>query len=74
MVTYAQVKRVPGKPAEVKIQTTAPEGWDDSEDQELEVLARGAGELARKSIQLMNREQAEVCRKKLLQEMRDAGK
>lgn len=74
MVTYAQVKRVPGKPAEVKIQTTAPEGWDDSEEQELEVLARGAGELARKSIQLMNREQAESCRKQLLREMRDTGK
>lgn len=74
MVTYAQVKRIPGKPAEVKIQTTAPEGWDDSEDRELEVLARGAGELVRKSIRLMNREQAEACRKKLLQEMKDAGK
>lgn len=74
MVTYAQVKRVPGKPAEVKIQTTAPEGWDDSEEQELEMLARGAGELARKSIQLMNREQAESCRKQLLREMRDTGK
>lgn len=74
MVTYAQVKRIPGKPAEVKIQTTAPAGWDDSEEQELEALARGAGELARKSMHLMNREQAESCRKKLLQEMRDAGK
>ncbi len=74
MVTYAQVKRIPGKPAEVKLQSTAPEGWDDSEDRELEILARGAGELVRKSLRQMNREQAEACRKKLLREMRQAGK
>lgn len=74
VVTYAQVKRIPGRPAEVKLQPTAPEGWDDSEERELEVLARGAGELVRKSLQQVNREQAEACRKKLLQEMKDAGK
>lgn len=74
MVSYAQVKRIPGRPAEVKLQTTAPEGWDDSEERELEVLARGAGELVRKSLHQMNREQAEACRKKLLREMKDTGK
>ena len=54
VVAYAQVKRIPGRPAEVKLQPTAPEGWDDSEERELEVLARGAGELVRKSLQQVN--------------------
>ncbi len=74
MVTYAQVKRIPGKPAEVKLQSTAPAGWDDSEDRELEILARGAEDLVRKSLSLVNQEQAEACRKKMLREMREGGK
>lgn len=74
MVTYAQVKRHPGKPTEVKVSVTAPEGWDDSEERELEWLARGASELARSSHQDIDKELAKSCRKKMLEEMRRAEK
>ena len=69
MVVYVQVKKSQGTPPEIKIQQIPPAGWDDSEDRELELLARGAGELARKSLQKIDKDKAEECRKKLLQEM-----
>ena len=74
MVQYAQVKRRPGKPAEVTLLQTPPEGWDDTEDAELEWLARGASELARRSLKDIDRVKAEECRKKMLDEMRKASK
>ena len=74
MAVYAQVKRIPGKASEVTILSAPPAGWDDSEEAELEWLARGAGELARKSRENFNKHQAELCRRKLLSEMRQATK
>ncbi len=74
MVQYAQVKRRPGKPAEVTLLQTPPEGWDDTEEAELEWLARGAAELARRSLTSIDRAKAEACRKKMLDEMRKASK
>lgn len=69
MVVYVQVKKPQGREPEITIQQTPPAGWDDSEDRELDWLARGAGKLARESLQKMDKDKAEECRKKLLQEM-----
>lgn len=69
MVVYVQEKKLQGKAPEITMQQTPSPGWDDSEDRELELLARGAGKLARESLQRMDKDKAEECRKKLLQEM-----
>lgn len=70
MPTYAKVKRIPGKTAEVTFSTYAPKDWDDSEERELEWLARGAGELARRSLAGIDKNKAQECRKKMLHEMK----
>ena len=74
MAAYAQVKSIPGTASKVTILSAPPAGWDDSEEAELEWLARDAGELARKSRENLNKHQAELCRRKLLSEMRQATK
>lgn len=71
MVVYGQVKRIPGKAPEVKVQQSPPEGWDDSEERDLEWLARGASELARKSLQDLDVQKAAEHRRKLLNEIRN---
>lgn len=70
MVVYVQVNRPMGKSPETQIQQNAPKDWDDSEERELEWLARGASALARKSMRSIDPNKAEECRKKLLEEIR----
>ena len=70
MEVYVQVKRTSGRPPEIKVQPKAPEGWDDSEEKDLEWLARGASLLARKNMQGIDLKKAEECKKKLLAELR----
>lgn len=73
-MVYAQVKRIPGKPVERIVQTAPPANWDDSEDKELEWLARGASELARSTMQQLDETKAAECKKRMLQEMKHSGK
>ena len=73
-MVYAQVKRSPGKPAERIVQETPPADWDDSEDKELEWLARGASELARSTMHQLDEAKADECKKRMLQEMKHPGK
>ena len=73
MVIYAQVKRTPGRAPEINVQQTPPEGWDDSEEKELEWLARGAGALAHESLRELDAQKAAECRKKMLNEVRTAN-
>ena len=46
--------------------------WEDTEIIELEKLARKATETARQSMQHINADKAEACRKQLLKEMKEA--
>ena len=73
MVVYVQGKKTQNATPEKAPQTNTSEGWDDSEEQELEWLARGAGALARNSLQEIDSSKAEECRRKLLEEMRTPG-
>lgn len=71
MEVYGQIERIPGKKPKVTVFHHAPKGWDDSEERELEWLARGAAELARKSLKNIDRKKAAECRKQLLEDLRN---
>lgn len=73
MVVYVQGKKTRNETPERATQQNSSESWDDSEEQELEWLARGAGALACNSLQDINKSKAEECRRKLLEEMRTPG-
>lgn len=73
MAVYVQGKKTRNETPERATQQNSSESWDDSEEQELEWLARGAGALARNSLQDINKSKAEECRRKLLEEMRTPG-
>ncbi len=72
METYAQVKRTPGKAAKVILRQTPPANWDDSEERELEKLAHGASVLAWKSLSQIDKDKADECRKRMLEEMKSS--
>lgn len=72
MVVYGQIVKKPGQPAKVITQQTPPKGWDDSEEQELEWLARGASDLARESLKDIDKAKADDCLKKMLDEIKNA--
>lgn len=73
MVVYVQGKNTPNESPERAPQQNTKDAWDDAEEQELEWLARGAGALARSSLQEIDKSKAEDCRRKLLEEMRTPG-
>lgn len=71
MVRYGRIERIPGKAPKVTENTHAPDGWDDSEEQELVWLSQGAAELARNSLKNIDRKKADECRKQLLEDLRN---
>lgn len=73
MEVYAQVRREPGKKPEVIALEKAPDGWDDSEEQELQHLAQGAGLLAWQSLQSVDKVKAEEQKRLLKNELRTPG-
>ena len=73
MVVYVQGKKTPNESLEREPRQNSTDGWDDAEEKELEWLARGAGALARNSLQEIDKSKAEDCRRKLLEEMRTPG-
>lgn len=65
---YTPSEKVEGRNAQ---DAQNPE-WEESEDAELEKLARRATASARQSFHHINAAKADACKKQLLQEMRDA--
>jgi hypothetical protein len=70
MVSYGQVTRTPGQPSQVREQVTPPEIWDDSEERELEFLAKGASALAWRNMNNVDKAKADQNRKEMLNEVR----
>lgn len=69
MVTYWNIKRAPGQQQQVEKSAQPPADWDDSEDRELELLAKGASSLARENVRRVDAQKAEACRKEMLQQI-----
>lgn len=70
MVTYAQVKRSPGAPAEIIPLKCPPKDWDESEDKELHQIAQHAGILAWKDSQHTDKDKVSDCRNQMMNELR----
>lgn len=69
MVTYWKIKRTSNQQQQVEKSDLPSAEWDDSEDRELEALAKGASSLAREEVARIDAQKAEECRKQMLQQV-----
>ncbi len=70
MVTYARVKRFPGKSSEIVTLKYPPQEWDEKEDIELSKLAQHAGVQAWQDSQEVNKGKASQCKQQMMNELR----